>query len=173
MDAPTLQILKSSNPQILKFMITLSRSLANHIKRTVTGPMWHGPSLDEVLDGVTHETAAAHPIAGAHSIWELVLHVAVWAEIARGRLHGERMDDPSPEENWPPVTDAMAASWASTVARMRASYRALADDVRQLDDSRLAENMTGLDYTVSTLLHGVIEHGTYHGGQIAILKKGS
>jgi len=24
---------------------------------------------------------------------------------------------------------------------------------------------------VSNLLHGVIEHGTYHGGQIAILRK--
>ena len=31
--------------------------------------------------------------------------------------------------------------------------------------------VTGLDYTVETLLHGVVEHGTYHGGQIALLKK--
>jgi uncharacterized damage-inducible protein DinB len=134
--------------------------------------MWHGPSLDEVLDGVTPETAAAHPIAGGHSIWELVLHVAVWAEIARARLHEKRLDDPSPDENWPPVTDATAGSWASAVERLRVSYRALAADVRDLDDSRLTEHITGLDYTVSTMLHGVIEHGTYHGGQIAILKKG-
>lgn len=31
--------------------------------------------------------------------------------------------------------------------------------------------MPGLDYTVSNLLHGVIKHGTYHGGQIALLKR--
>jgi hypothetical protein len=36
--------------------------------------------------------------------------------------------------------------------------RALADDVKQLDDSSLAEKISGLDYTVSNLLHGVIEH---------------
>jgi len=43
--------------------------------------------------------------------------------------------------------------------------------VKQLDDTRLAEKVAGLDYTVAVLLHGVIEHGTYHGGQIAILKR--
>jgi len=31
--------------------------------------------------------------------------------------------------------------------------------------------VAGLDYTVATLLRGVVEHGTYHGGQIALLKR--
>jgi len=78
--------------------------LANLIKRAVTGPAWHGPSMDQVLDGVSAAQAAAHPIAGAHSIWELVLHAAAWAEISRDRLRGERIADPSPEEDWPPLT---------------------------------------------------------------------
>ena len=152
-------------------MNDLTRHLANHIKRTVAGPMWHGPALNEVLDGVSHDVAAGRPITGAHSIWELVLHVTVWADIARARLQGERIGDPSPADDWPPFGDTTDAAWTSAVERMRESYRALAADVRQLDDSRLSEQITGLDYTVSNLLHGVIEHGTYHAGQIAILKK--
>jgi uncharacterized damage-inducible protein DinB len=152
-------------------MNDLTRQLANHIKRTVTGPMWHGPALNDVLDGVSHHDAAARPIAGAHSIWELVLHVTVWADIARARLQGERIGDPPPADDWPPVGDATAAAWTSAVERMRESYRALAADVKQLGDARLSENIPGLDYTVSNLLHGVIEHGSYHGGQIAVLKK--
>src|SRR5215471_15247190 len=140
-----------------------ARRLANHIKRSVAGPMWHGPALDEVLDSVTPEVAAAHSIADAHSIWELVLHVTVWADVARERLRGERTGDPTPEENWPAVTDVTPAAWTSAVDHMRQSYRALANEVKQLDDSRLAEKVPGLDYTVSNLLHGVIEHGTYHG----------
>ena len=59
--------------------------LANHIKRTITGPMWHGNALAEVLAGVSHVEAAARPLPNAHSIWELVAHVTVWAEIARAR----------------------------------------------------------------------------------------
>jgi uncharacterized damage-inducible protein DinB len=152
-------------------MNELTRHLANHIKRTVAGPMWHGPALNEVTDGVTAEIAAAHLLAGAHSIWELVLHVTVWADIARARVKGERIGDPTPAEDWPTVGDATDAAWTSAVERMQESYRALAADVKQLDDSRLSEQIAGLDYTVSNLLHGVIEHGTYHGGQIAVLKK--
>src|SRR5438132_4786492 len=62
--------------------------LAKHIERTVVGPLWHGPVLDDALAGISAEQAAAHPVAGAHSIWEIVLHVAAWAEIARARLDG-------------------------------------------------------------------------------------
>ncbi len=149
----------------------MTRQLANHLKRTVTGPMWHGPSLNEVLAGVSHDVAAARPITSAHSIWELVLHVTVWSDIARARLKGEQITDPTPQEDWPPATVATETAWMSAVERMRESYRALADDVKQLDDARLDEKLPGLEYTVSNLLHGVIEHGTYHGGQIALLKK--
>src|SRR5262245_47111322 len=67
--------------------------LAHHIKRTVTGPMWHGSALAEVLEGVTPEQATTRPIPGAHTIWELVAHVTAWAEIARARVHGERLGD--------------------------------------------------------------------------------
>ena len=149
----------------------LSRLLANHIARTVRGPMWHGPALSDVLRGVTAEQAHARPVAGAHSIWELVLHAAAWAEIAKARLHGERTGDPRPDEDWPPVTGSTADEWTAAVERLTASYRALAHDVRDLADETLDAKVAGADYTVSNLLHGVIEHGTYHGGQIAILKR--
>jgi uncharacterized damage-inducible protein DinB len=145
--------------------------LANHIKRTVAGPMWHGPALDHVLEGVTAAQAAAHPIPGAHSIWELVLHAAAWAEIARARLRGERIADPAPDEDFPPVRGTGEADWTAAVARLRDAHRALTRDVRHLDDAVLHEKIPGLEYSRSNLLHGVIEHSTYHGGQIALLKK--
>jgi uncharacterized damage-inducible protein DinB len=145
--------------------------LANHIKRAVAGPMWHGGALDEVLSDVTAAQASARPIPGAHTIWELVLHVTAWAQIARARLHGERIADPTTAEDWPPVGDTGEAQWTAALEKMREAHRALARDVRQLDDSVLHEKMPGLEYSRSNLLHGVIEHSTYHGGQIAMLKK--
>ena len=36
---------------------------------------------------------------------------------------------------------------------------------------QLEAKVTGLTYPVGILLDGVVEHGTYHGGQIALLKK--
>jgi uncharacterized damage-inducible protein DinB len=145
--------------------------LANHIKRTVLGPMWHGPALDDVLAGVTAPQALARPIASAHSIWQIVLHVAVWAEVARARLGGDRLGELTEDEDWPAVGAADDAGWTAAVARMREAYRNLARDVRHLDAAILHEKIAGLEYSRSDLLHGVIEHGTYHGGQIALLKK--
>lgn len=145
--------------------------LANHIKRTVRGPMWHGPALDEVLKDVTPELAAARPIPGAHTIWELVLHVTAWAEISGARLRGERMADPAPEEDWPPVRATDQGAWDEALARLRESHRMLAHAARHLDASLMHEKIAGLEYSRSNLLHGVIEHGTYHGGQIALLKR--
>jgi uncharacterized damage-inducible protein DinB len=145
--------------------------LANHIKRTVTGPMWHGGALAQVLDGVTHDQAAARPIPDAHTIWEIVLHVTAWADIVRSRIRGERTGDPTSAEDWPPVTAQTEAAWTAALARLSESHRALAQDVRHLDEAAIAGKVPGLDYTVSNLLHGVIEHGTYHGGQIALIRK--
>ena len=145
--------------------------LSNQLVRTVTGPMWHGPALAELLRDVSSQQASARPIAGAHTIWELVLHTIAWADIARARLHAERIGDPTPQEDWPPVATSSGAEWTAAVSRLQESYQLLATEVRQLDDAVLDGKVAGLDYTVATLLRGVVEHGTYHGGQIALLKR--
>ena len=144
--------------------------LARHIERTVTGPMWHGPALVDVLEGVDASRARTRPVAGAHNIWEIVLHITAWAEIARQRVKGEGTGAPTPEQDWPPVSDA-DADWPRAVERLGEAHRELAADARPLTEEQLDALVPGLEYTVHVLLHGIIEHGTYHGGQIALLKK--
>jgi uncharacterized damage-inducible protein DinB len=152
-------------------MVSALAKLANHIKRTATGPMWHGPALVEALKGLGPEHAAQQPISGAHSIWEIVLHVTAWADIARARLDGQRTTDPLPDEDWPPVGGTSAAEWTAACDRLLSSHRALAEATRRLDETALDATVPGATYTVANLLHGVIEHGTYHSGQIVLLKK--
>jgi uncharacterized damage-inducible protein DinB len=40
-----------------------------------------------------------------------------------------------------------------------------------MDDQQLDALVPGLDYSVSVLLNGVVEHGTYHGGQMMLLSR--
>jgi uncharacterized damage-inducible protein DinB len=151
--------------------MTAARRLADHITRTITGPMWHGPALAEVLAGVSAAEAASRPIAGAHSIWELVLHVAGWAEVARARLtSGEPV---VPDEDWPAVPAPTPEHWHGAVERLRVSYERLAQTVEGMDDAALLARVSapGPRHSAEVMLHGVIEHGTYHGGQIAILRR--
>ena len=151
--------------------MTDAEHLANCIERTVSGPMWHGPALAELLANVTPEQAATRPVPDAHSIWELVLHITVWARIARRRLKGEALDDPSPSEDWVRAPTPSPGAWTKAVAGMEAAYRELAGDVARLEDSALRGAIPTRGYSAGTMLRGVVEHGTYHGGQIAILKR--
>jgi uncharacterized damage-inducible protein DinB len=145
--------------------------VAEAIERSVSGPMWHGPALADLIGDVSAEQAAARPVAGAHSIWELVLHMTAWTEIVRERLVGSAKSEPTPEEDWPPVVDPSAAGWRAAVERMKDAHRELAADVAQLDDSRLIGRVPGKEHSVLAMIHGVVEHDAYHGGQIAILKR--
>jgi len=145
--------------------------VAEAIERSVSGPMWHGPALADLVGDVTAEQAAAWPVPGAHSIWELVLHVSSWTEIVRERLVGSAKSEPTPEEDWPPVRDQSAAAWRAAVERLKEAHRELAADVAQLDDSMLIGRVPGREHSVLAMIHGVVEHDAYHGGQIAILKR--
>ena len=144
--------------------------LASLLRRTVTGPMWHGPALSELLDELSVEQAVAHPVPGAHSIAELVLHIAAWAEIARQRLAG---DPPqvTAAMDWPSAEGMDASGWRAARARLHDAYESLADDVERLGDRSPDERVAGSEQSLHFLLHGVVEHGTYHGGQVAILRK--
>ena len=147
--------------------------LSSHVERTVTGPMWHGPALSEVLEGVSAKDAAARPITGAHTIWELVLHITAWAEIARDRLQGERTSGITDAENFPKPPAPTDANWSAAVSAMHGAYSALARDAGGLSEAQLKAKVPEGEppHNVATLIAGVVEHGTYHGGQIAILKR--
>jgi uncharacterized damage-inducible protein DinB len=148
-----------------------TQRIGDQLRRAYEGGAWHGDALAELLDGVTAAAASARPLAGAHSIWEIVLHVAAWLETARARVETGRPVDPAAEEDWPPVADAGEAAWLAARERLARSHRALLGTVAALDDARLDERIAGGPQSVYFLLHGVIQHSLYHAGQIALLKR--
>lgn len=146
--------------------------IADQMRRAWTRDAWHGASLAELLDGVTAAEAAAKPLAGGHSIWELVNHIAVWEDAARRRVGGDAASIAiSTDEDWPPVRDAGEPAWAAARAHLAHTQEALLHAVAAMTDARLDEITPGHDYTLYVLLHGVVQHDLYHGGQIGILKR--
>ena len=103
--------------------------------------------------------------------WELVLHMAIWQDIAGRRLGTEVIADPPPEVDWPPIPNPSDAAWKLTLRDLEQSYQNLRQSISQLTEQRLDEIVPGKRYSVYVLLHGVIQHNLYHAGQIAILKK--
>jgi uncharacterized damage-inducible protein DinB len=143
---------------------------AERLRQTYEGPAWHGLSLRQLLDGVDATAAAAHSAGGAHSIQEIVGHIAVWEDICRRRLGGEVVGTPPPDENFPRIP-AGDAAWRDLLQRLDEGNRRLREALAGLSDARLQEIVPGKTYTVAALIHGIAFHATYHGGQIGLLKK--
>src|ERR1700685_1461417 len=110
--------------------------LADQIRRAFEGEAWHGDSMLELLANVDAKTAAAHPIKGAHSIWELLLHTAAWDDAALRRAGGSAVEL-SDRENFPPVEDTSEAAWRKAVEHVKQKHEALVQAVAAFPDSRL------------------------------------
>ena len=154
-----------------------SDRLIDQFQRAHDGDTWHGSPIKEILKGVTAEQAARRPPNGAHSIWELVLHVTGWRNEVARRATGEPSGEPA-EGDWPAIGDPAPARWDAALAALDASHTALVSVVRGMTDDHLLKPtndprnppaVTGVSYY--ELLHGIVQHDAYHAGQIAVLKK--
>ena len=146
--------------------------IRDQLDRAFTGNAWHGPSVSEVLENVTASQAAARPIAGAHTIWELVLHIRAWENACRRRLEGDRAELPD-EEDWQTFDDTSDEAWQSTLKSLKESHQRLIDAIAKVADARLDEPILEGMPSIYVTLHGAVQHDLYHAGQIAILKKAS
>jgi uncharacterized damage-inducible protein DinB len=145
--------------------------IQDQLRRALDGNAWHGPSLSELLSDVTAAQAAAKPIAGTHSIWELVSHIIAWERVVVRRLSGETIVDLPEAENFTAVRDAGTAAWERTKQDLRRAHEELEATIGRLAESRLVDTVPGHRYTVYIMLHGVVQHNLYHAGQIALLMK--
>ena len=145
--------------------------LEQQLTRALAGEAWHGPSVLETLAGVTAEQAAAHPIPGAHSIWELVLHLGGTYDLVLRRLGGDgrQMTD---AVDWPTVPAPTDENWHEAVGALTQLNDRLRQAVQQFPAERLDEQLVSeAPYTAYTQFIGVTQHNLYHAGQIALLKK--
>ncbi|MCA1817615.1 MAG: DinB family protein [Acidobacteria bacterium] len=144
--------------------------LAGQLRKAHEGGAWHGPSLFEALAETSAREAGARPLRGAHSVWEIVLHIAAWDDLCVRRLEGHPADVPE-EGDWPPVAETTQEAWERALAKVNGAQERLLRAVAALPDSRLQEKVVGKDYSVGFMLFGVLQHNVYHTGQIALLRK--
>lgn len=149
--------------------------IADQLRSVLEGDAWHGPSLKDLLNNVSHEQANARPVPKAHCIWELVLHIEVWTRFAQAAMQGTPIppfvENMPPEQNWPLIKDSSAANWKAATEKALRAGTDLALDIEKFGDERLKKSVPGRNYDFERLLRGSVQHCVYHSGQIAILKK--
>ena len=151
--------------------------LADQVLLAYRGPAWHGAALAENLAGLTAKEAAARPVAGAHSVWEIVLHLAAWTAEVRRRLEGGMPDLPD-EGDWPEVADTSERAWVRAVEYLGREHDTLAAAIRKFPDARWTERVglerdapLGTGVTNAEMVSGLLQHDGYHGGQVGLLRR--
>lgn len=152
-------------------------ALREDLSKVYDGDPWHGSSITEVLKGVDADVAARKSIPHAHTIWEIVLHMTAWTREVTSRVGGAAPK--SPPEDWPaPRFGATTAAWESTKSDLAAAQKELEhavdslkpdDLLRWIGDQR--DPALGAGLALGSVIRGLLQHHTYHEGQIAILKR--
>lgn len=144
--------------------------IRDQARRMFEGEAWHGPSVSEVLANVDAITAAAHPIPGVHSIWELVLHLVATQDVILRRTQGERAGLKT-EDFWPEVPPVTEMAWKETVARLKEQEAKLSHAIASFAEDKLDAPLMAGGSSAYANFHGHVQHHAYHAGQIALLKK--
>lgn len=144
--------------------------IQKHYEQVMNGNAWHGDAVWQILDDTTATEAAARPVAGPHSIWEIVLHMAFWEDVAVRRLGGQRagLDE---KLNFPAIPDPSEVNWQKAREEFRASNQKFREALAKLRPEQLDELSAAGKRSFHDEAHGLIEHSVYHAGQIALLKK--
>ncbi len=133
---------------------------------------WTEIKLMDLLAGVTPEMAAAHPIPGANSIWQLVQHCLGWRENVLRKLQGEVFK--SPEDNYlGEPTDTSPEAWSHLLDAIAQNNQAWQQFLLSLPDTDLEKGYAPANnaFTQYAVIHGLLHHDNYHFGQILMLKK--
>lgn len=151
--------------------------LVDQLEREVGGQPWHGPSLANILEGLTAEQAAAKPSPQAHSIWEILLHMTGWKREVARRARGNAAGEPAAGD-WPAVGEVSDARWQAAREEHQRAQRELVELVGGLTDAQLdarvagdATAFIGAGISVRATLYGLLQHDVYHSGQIALLRR--
>jgi uncharacterized damage-inducible protein DinB len=152
--------MKRIEPMEIQLIISL-------IQKSYEHDPWHGPSIKNILDGITEEQSFRH-LPNTHSICELVTHMTAWREFVSLKLRGDQDFIMNDELNFPACNN-----WHEVLKDLEKSQKDLVALLKQFPETRLTETVPSVtnQYTFYTLMHGLIHHDIYHAGQISLIKK--
>src|SRR3972149_4819937 len=130
--------------------------IRDQLRRAFHGDAWHGPSVREVLDGVTAKQAAPPPLARGASILG-----GGGPHTPPRRRAEDRVPEATAEEDWPPVDGADEESWRKDLHELFASQERLQELLKSFPEPRLEATVPGHASTFYVMLHGAVQHGLY------------
>lgn len=142
------------------------------MKSNYNGSPWYGNSMLTILREVNPLIVFAYPIAGAHSIAEILCHIISWRESLSKLLQGMHYSVKQQESfDYTRIDPNHQTAWGSLVKALDENQRQIIWILEQADDELLNKKAPGRSYSLGRLIRHTLQHDVYHLGQIAVLKK--
>lgn len=140
---------------------------------TFQGNPWYGNSLLSVLQDISATQALQRFPGGTHNACELVAHMTNWRTFAIEKLKGNEDFDieVNTSDDWPVIQTNTEEEHHQRLDTLRQTQHQLINLLAVTPDNRLNDIVSGRDYSFRFMLYGIIQHDTYHQGQIALLLK--
>jgi uncharacterized damage-inducible protein DinB len=157
--------------------MSVRANLSQKLLTVWNGDPWYGSSSSVIFAGITAAEALSHPLPGAQSIWETLLHITAWTEETNSRMNGGESKAPA-RGDWPAVKGSTQDEWIAAQTELLAARRALLESIEKSHEESLfvqvpkkGESGHGSGATRAETVTGLADHDVYHLGQIALIKK--
>ncbi len=133
------------------------------------GLPWIDITLMGTLSSLTAKQASVK-IGELNSIWQIVNHMIAWRKALIGRV----MDKPvkHPGYNYiSQIKDTSSKAWKDTLKKFERSQKDIITFLNKSSDPLLEKISPTSGYSYYELLLAILQHDTYHIGQIVLIKK--
>lgn len=150
--------------------MTLSKSIANHLREVFGGGNWTYVNLKDTLADVDLKIATKK-LDEFNSIAALTFHIGYYITAVLKVLEGEKLNA-SDKYSFDVPPFGTESEWRQFVTKIFEDVEAFANFVEQMPDEKILEDFPESKYgSYYRNISGIIEHTHYHLGQIVILKK--
>ena len=147
-----------------------TKSLSNLFDQFYHGAPWLDVNITGELNKLTADQAAARVLANCNTIWEIVNHLIGWRENILERLQGKTKRSPA-DNYFSPVKDTSTKAWLLTLQKLEKSQQKWLTLFENYEVNKLHDTIPPGKYSAYELMHGILQHDSYHLGQIVLLAK--
>lgn len=147
-----------------------AKRLRQEFEQLYDGDPWIDVQLKQTLLKISAEKAAKRIAEGRNTIWEITNHLIEWRRLLLKRLKGEFV--PVPEDNFiHEISDSSEEAWKQTLQDLEETQQEWLNFLDGLRDEDLEKTYPGNNQRYYYLIQGLIQHDSYHLGQIVLLSK--
>lgn len=134
------------------------------------GSPWIDVTIMDTLKSITAEQASRKITPKRNSIWEIVNHMIAWRENVLLRVQGNEIITPN-NNYFVEIKDTSDAEWQETLQRLANSQEQWIRFLENFDAAQLENIYPSNHMTYYEHIQGILQHDSYHLGQIVLLSK--